>query len=302
MATETKIGWTDATFNPWIGCSKVSPGCLNCYAEKLNERHSWAEWGPDGKRHRTGPDTWKIPAKLNRYSAERVLVECLSCGWRGRIRGHCPNCNTDNRSMTFTRPRLFVASLADWLEESIAINWFCDLLDVIYRCPHVDFQMLTKRPENFYPRMQEAFAEIAECDWPDDEESGLYSWLAKWLEAEPPANVWFGVSVEDVPRKSRIEWLRNTPARIRFLSCEPLLADLGYIDMSDKIDWVIVGGESGKGARPMNINWAYSLQDQCNQEGVPFFMKQIGGEYNKNDKLEQFPPALRVREFPNGKG
>lgn len=237
---DSKISWTDHTFNFVIGCSKVSPGCSNCYADALAQRYGWAKWGPGQPRHRTSAAYWKQPIAWDREAQK-----------------------------TNTRPRIFCASLADWLDDEVPILWFVALLQLIHKTTHLDWLLLTKRPQNWRPRMEAAVA------------TGLQNW--NWLKGEAPENVWIGTSVENQEwADKRIPALLKIPARIRFLSCEPLLGPLDILPQIarvgiTRIDWVIVGGESGPNARPMNLDRARSIRDQCAAAKVPFFFKQVGG-------------------------
>lgn len=260
MGKDSKIEWTHHTFNPWIGCTKVSDGCTHCYAESMENR--WGRsWGPTSPRRRTSKDYWKQPYKWDKEAAEAG-----------------------------ERRRVFCASMAD-VGEDLAdlIEPRRDLSIIIERTPHLDWLLLTKRPEN----MVRLFAR-----W-----NGIGGW---------PQNVWVGTSVENQGRASlRIPELLKIPAHTRFLSCEPLIeaVDLNltqeypdceghYQDARHGLHWVIVGGESGHGARPMSLPWAISLKDQCKKEGIAFFMKQLGGTVDKRGDLESIPEELRVREFP----
>jgi protein gp37 len=227
MAEMTKISWADATFNPWIGCQKVSRGCVHCYAEELmDKRYGRVQWGPTGTRVRTAASNWRQPLRWNR--------QAFAAGERKRV---------------------FCSSLADVFEDRPELDtWRRDLAQLITATPHLDWLLLTKRPEN-------AKQMIYEMWFPD----------AAW-----PKNYWLGTSVED--RKSglpRIDVLRGVPAPLRFLSVEPLVEDIGPIDLSG-IGWVIVGGESGAAASPMHPAWARSVRDQCIAAGVPFLFKQWG--------------------------
>lgn len=277
MAEKSKISWTDHTFNPWMGCTKVSPGCKNCYAETLmDERYGKVKWGPIGPRIRTSAQTWNKVRKWNRGE----WIECASCHWRGewteQKEGACPSCKSlDIKS---ARQRVFVASLADVCEEHLTIKseWHQDLANLVKECTNLDFLFLTKRPENF---------------------NNIYLHV---FDGKLPENLWVGTSVENQESANkRIPALLDIPARVRFLSCEPLLdvVDLFNVEcgedyfnalkddgqrslfgmaLSGKIDWVIAGGESGSGARPVNIDWARLLRDECKQFNVPFHFKQWG--------------------------
>ena len=237
MGENSKIECTDHTFNPWIGCTKVSPGCAHCYAETLNNRMGWTKWGDDGKRVRTSNANWAKPLRWD--------LEASRLG---------------------TRKKVFCASLADWLDHKAPTAWRVDLLELIRKTPYLDWLLLTKRPESWYARMHEAI--------------GAGSILASsWLDGEGPENVWVGTSVENQKvADERIYHLADIPARIRFLSVEPLLSPLDLSawlgDPVPLIHWVIVGGESGPGARPMSDGWVRHIRNQCWAASVPFFFKQ----------------------------
>ena len=273
----SKIEWTDHTFNPWIGCTKVSDGCKNCYAETLmDKRWGKVEWGPAGKRLRTSVANWKNPLAWNKKSE--------------------------------TRAKVFCASLADVFEEKLdqpeMVGWRADLLALIEDTPHLDWLLLTKRPENVMRLVNEARGDVVE---------------------RLPDNVWIGTSVENQEQADlRIPHLLAVPARVRFLSMEPLL---GAVDLNlahqfvpimgdplanslmhqaidDGRGWarcgihqVIVGGESGHGARPMNPNWVRSIRDQCVEADVPFFFKQWG-EWMP---MESGHKRKRIGTFADGK-
>ena len=261
MSENTKIEWCDHTFNPWEGCTKVSAGCKNCYAEARDKR--WhggtaVHWGKGAPRRRTSEGNWKLPLKWNR-EAEASGV----------------------------RPRVFCASLADWLDDEVPIEWLSDLLELIWMTPFLDWLLLTKRPENFDVRMMQV-VDLAEkmgvCDF-------AYAWLGqkedrvlRAVAPEPPENVWIGTTVEDQEQaEKRVPKLLGIPAKVRFLSCEPLLGHVDLVNLDGfnilfdaGIDWVICGGESGHEARPMHVEWARELREQCKAVDVPFLFKQWG--------------------------
>jgi protein gp37 len=230
MSDGTGIEWTDATWNPVRGCTKVSPGCKHCYAETFAER--WR--GTPGHAYEQGFDLRLVPSLLD-------------------------------QPLRWTRPRLvFVNSMSDLFHVGVPVEYVADVFDVMAAASWHTFQVLTKRAD----RMR-AFSVVREGSPVDG-------------NVNPPSgNVWLGVSVEDrkygVPR---IEELRQTVAAVRFLSIEPLLEDLGDVDLSH-IDWAIVGGESGAGARPIDPVWVRRLRDQCSEHGVAFFFKQWGGLQKK---------------------
>lgn len=270
---DSKIEWTDHTFNPWIGCTKVSPGCANCYAEARDQRFAGgAHWGKGAPRRRTSAANWKQPLRWNDTVLRRL------CGMH--------------------RPRVFCASLADWLDDDVPIEWLADLLSLILATPNLDWLLLTKRPENFDRVEQAGYRLEADPKWgelPNDHPAvKLHSWIGDWtILNKAPSNVWIGTTVEDQTRADeRIPHLLKIPAKVRFLSCEPLL---GPVDIEfafpqtdpvllasmvtkpcEGVNWVICGGESGPNARPMHPDWARSLRDQCASAGVPFLFKQWG--------------------------
>ena len=193
------------------------------------------------------------------------------------------------------RPRVFCASLADWLDDEVPIEWLVDLLELIRTTPNLDWQLLTKRPENWAGHIDHAGTSI-------DENKDLYEWIEAWQRGKPPANVWIGTTVENQEyANKRIPVLLTIPARIRFLSCEPLLGALDiaqYLkwgDFTPLVQWVICGGESGRDARSMNPDWSRSLRDQCENAKVPFFMKQMGGE---RKPFPEIPADLAMMAFP----
>lgn len=229
MSIQSHIEWTDATWNPVRGCTKVSPGCKHCYAETFAERFRGVKNHP----YELGFDLRLVPSKLE-------------------------------EPLTWKKPRLvFVNSMSDLFHERVPRDYIRRVAEVMAEANWHTFQVLTKRSE----RMRDLLA------------SEL-----KFVSAQK--HIWWGVSVED--RKHglpRIEHLRQSEAAVRFLSIEPLLEDLGTIDLS-RIDWVIAGGESGHGARPMKKAWVVSIQRQCSRDDVAFFFKQWGGvQKSKNGRL-----------------
>lgn len=239
----SKIEWTHHTFNPWIGCTKVSPGCLHCYAETLMDtRYGRVKWGKGQTRVRTSKDNWRNPLKWNR-EAEGLLE----------------------------RPRVFCASLADWLDHEVPAEWLADLIELITKTPNLDWLLLTKRPQNFEQRM----LDVAKL-----EVHPAVNTVIHWACAgEMPPNVWVGTSAEDQTRwDERMPQLMDIPAMVRFVSAEPLI---GRIHMGEiRPDWLIVGGESGPGSRPMEYEWVKHLRDQCD-DGTAFHFKQWGGVNKK---------------------
>jgi protein gp37 len=220
LSEHSEIEWTDATWNPVRGCTKISPGCAHCYAETFAERFR----GVPGHPYEQGFDLKLVPEKL----AEPLR-------WK--------------------RPRMiFVNSMSDLFHEDVPDDYVHRVVQVMRTANWHTYQVLTKRSERLRDMLRTSLSEAAQ---------------------EP--HVWWGVSVENRRHGlPRVDHLRAAPARTRFLSIEPLLEDLGEINLCG-IHWVIVGGESGAGARPMEKEWVLSLRDQCERVGVPFFFKQWGG-------------------------
>lgn len=197
-------------------------------------------------------------------------------------------------------------SLCDWLDDEVPIEWLADFLKLIHDTPNLDWLLLTKRPENFGP----LFDTLRRLSWTPNRD-----WIDRWHNGDIPHNVWVGASVEDQPRSDeRIPQVLEIPAKLRFLSVEPLLDDVKL--HLPGIDWVIVGGESGPRARPCNIEWIRSVIRQCETAAVPCFVKQVGSnairrgcptsltadllifKHPKGGDPAEWPPDLRVREFP----
>lgn len=260
MAENSAIEWTDHTFNPWEGCQKVGPGCDNCYAETRNARFvpkndpargTAPNWGPGAPRRRTSAANWNKPLQWNRDA------EAFASANGGR------------------KQRVFCASLADVFDNAVDPKWRRDLFDLIARTPALDWLLLTKRIGNVRAMVQD-------CGF-----------------TALPSNVWLGATIVNQAEADRdIHKLLSAPAAVRFLSMEPLLGPVNLswclgrfyekesvFYRSDTpppgreslhIDWVIVGGESGDGARPMHPDWARDLRDQCKAASVPFLFKQWG--------------------------
>jgi protein gp37 len=302
MAENSKIEWCDHTFNPWRGCTKVSPGCANCYAETLSHRNPTVlgEWGKGKPRILASDAMWKQPLKWNKLAP--YFVQCTNCGKRFDQRNPPEDHTCHYKWQIRTRPRVFCASLADWLDIEVPDLWLSRLLELIAATPQLDWLLLTKRPELWPIRMGDMIgssgAHAEDVFWPHEGAMLAEDWVVR---GNPPPNVWIGTSVEDQPRaEERIPQLLSIPARIRFLSCEPLLGpvdlqSLSYIQARTGlksypfkvpqaqrtsvlagIDWIIAGGESGPHARPMHPDWARSLRDQCQAASVPFLFKQWG--------------------------
>lgn len=260
MAKNSKIAWCHHTFNPWIGCSKVHTGCLNCYAEELMaNRYGRVKWGPSGTRSKT--KTWGQPIAWNAEAAKLGV-----------------------------RYKVFCASLADVFEDRPELTvWRTELFQLIDKTPYLDWLLLTKRPENIQQM------------WPD---------------SDYRHNVWCGTSPCDqktsensIDKLGKSRLLYDTA----FLSCEPLVGPIKLRKWLKEawIDWVIVGGESGRNARVCDLNWLYSIDDETNRFNVALFVKQLGSNVvdvngnklitksSKGDDPSEWPNDLVIREFPD---
>jgi protein gp37 len=238
MAENSGIEWTTHTFNPWIGCTRVSAACDNCYAEAWDNRFGGERWGPHAPRTRT--KIWGNPIKWNKQAAGAA-----------------------------ERPRVFVASLADVFDnhKSIEAVWRRELWSLIRQCQNLDFLLLTKRPQNI--------GRFLPDDWRDG-----YS------------NVWLGATVENQTEADRrIPKLVEIPARVHFLSCEPLQGpvnlrpSMGWLG-GNAVNWVIAGGENGPRYRPADPQWFRHLRDQCAAADVPFLFKQWEGRNQREIKAK----------------
>ncbi|MFT4038357.1 MAG: phage Gp37/Gp68 family protein [Thermomicrobiales bacterium] len=272
MGDHSGIQWTDATWNPTTGCTRVSAGCDHCYAFQLHDqRHAAYLAG----RMPDAPPQYHRP-----FSEVQLIPERLSLPLR------------------WTKPRrIFVDSMADLFHSDVPTEFIAEVWAVMTLAPRHTFQVLTKRPQ----RMKRLLTNIA--FWALVAEAALRR-RDQWPKGEklpeigidkPLPNVWLGTSVEDQAAAYRIDWLVRTPAAVRFLSCEPLIGPLDLTpwlweaagpawaghNPSPDLGWVIVGGESGPDYRPLDIDWARSLRDQCVAAGVPYFFKQHGGRTSK---------------------
>lgn len=349
MAENSGIEWTTHTFNPWRGCTKVSAGCAHCYAETLSGRNpkTLGVWGPNGTRVVASEAQWRLPLKWNKAAGER-------------LRSH--GCRQPDGTMGgITRPRVFCASLADVFEDwqgpmvDAAGNVLeerpeCDdllyakarpltmndvrrrLFDLIDATPNLDWLLLTKRPQNIAAMLPPVTCTRCfggPCDSLCPE------------RGRTRHNLWLGTSVENqAAANERIPHLLRTPAAVRFLSVEPLLGLIDFVEVpvgmfgplrpfggtsddTPRIDWVIIGGESGPGARPCNVEWVRSIVGQCKAAAVACFVKQLGASVHKRSiisgnpveplypltlrdrkggDIDEWPFDLRIREFPRPEG
>lgn len=282
MSETTGIKWCDSTVNFWSGCTKVSPGCANCYAETLAGRFdTLGKWGK-GKPRQLHENTFKLAAKLNR----KPII--------------------DDGFLSPHRRRIFSLSLGDWLDPEVPVDWLARMLDTVRQCQDVDWLLCTKRPELWRERLHR----VALTGGIDPATRDLASWASRrevremaraWIEDETyPENIVLLTSVENQEQADkRIPELLRIPAWRRGLSCEPLL---GPVDLSGQsyggywkhvpafagLHWVIVGGESGDKARPCDVGWIRSLRDQCEAAAVPCFVKQLGAvPFAQKTKVEK---------------
>jgi protein gp37 len=330
MGENSGIQWTTHTFNPWVGCQRISPGCEHCYAETYDKRVGGVpknqradpnvpetRWGPRGRRTRTSGSNWRQPLKWD--AAAKAAGE---------------------------RHRVFCSSLADVFEQRAELApWRTDLFELIRSTPHLDWLLLTKRPASILPFIENSIMHARYGTYAAPRlNKPLAQWLEQWVLGSPPANVWLGTTVEDQQRAiERIPALLSVPAVVRFLSMEPLLeaVDLdGAVaspggepcglkcarERGAGIDWIIIGGESGHGARPFELAWARSLLRQARAAGVAPFVKQLGASASDAENglagrslevhpdaavlvsrrlvdpaggdMNEWPADLRVREFP----
>ncbi len=241
MADNSAIEWTDATWNPVTGCTKIGPGCDRCYAERFAERFR----DVPGHPYEQGFDLTLRPERLSQPAR-----------WR--------------------RPRMiFVNSMSDLFHKNVPSGFIDRVFEAMEETDRHVYQVLTKRS------------------------SRLASYVnRRYPDAPAPRHIWLGVSAEDRQRAKRVAHLRRANATIRFVSFEPLLGPIGPVDL-DGIDWAIVGGESGPGARPMHIDWAREMRDRCAAQGVEFFFKQWGGKTSKSggrvldeELHDGFPPGF----------
>jgi len=231
---QTKIEWTEVSWNPSTGCTKISEGCLHCYAEKMTHRLK-----------AMGQEKYKNDFKLTAH--DDSLLEPYS----------------------WNKPRIvFVNSMSDLFHKDMPVSFIKKVFKVMNENPKHIFQVLTKR------------ADILE----------KHSEKLSWSD-----NIWMGVTVESDKHYDRIKSLKNTGAKIKFLSCEPLLSPLSKMNIRG-MDWIIVGGESGPGARPMQKEWVTEIRDKCKAQKVPFFFKQWGGTNKK--KAGSMLDGKKYKEFP----
>ena len=300
MSEQTKIEWADSTVNFWSGCTKVSAGCAHCYAETLSNRFpSFGRWGA-GQPRKHHPSAIVTLEKLNRRSLK------------------------ENR-----RRRVFINSMADWLDPEVPTDWLAELLRAIRACPALDFILCTKRPEQFHPRMEAVWARR---DFNDPAKGVALAWSNNAQAGTnddgtpmflPPSNVVVLASVENQEMADeRIPALLEIPAPVHGLSCEPLLGplDISQWLVSDydraavnhqliepldgfkhkKLRWIILGGESGQDARPCNVSWIHEIL--WNSDACPMFVKQLGSNPVVNTSADFESIATKPLKLKHSKG
>lgn len=317
MSDQTHIQWTDATWNVFGGCSKVSAGCANCYA--VGQAHRMA--GNPNARIR------------DRYAGLTRITAAGAVQWSGQLRLHE---DMLPRPLSWRKPRrIFVNSLSDTFHEDVPDEWIDRVLGIIVRTPQHTYQLLTKRPDRmaaYFARLDTPRGHHEACfsGDPHNRNWELHGAIVRLRNGQPLPNVWLGTSVEDQrAAETRIPHLLRCPAAVRFLSVEPLL---GPVDLDSvwpgglpcpgpdiyvpSLHLVIAGGESGHNARPCHISWLRDLRDQCRTAGVPFFLKQLGSQPRslptdcgdgsgrqltdrKGGDMREWPADLRVREMPS---
>ena len=281
----SKIEWTNETWNPIIGCSKISEGCKNCYAEKMAYRLACME----------------LSNHEHQYNYANVVGNGMNRGWNGKT--HCQEHQLEKPLKRKKPTMYFVCSMGDLFHESVPFEWIDKVFDIMEDCPQHTFQVLTKRPII------------------------MYEYMKRYGVGAMADNIWLGVTAENQEQANkRIPVLLQIPAKVRFVSVEPMLEEilfwndwleqpsypsdrlkgiayavkyLAWAEWKCGIDWVICGGESGTNARPMHPDWVRNLKDQCESANVPFFFKQGSQNNWKNFKdFDYFPEDLKIRQIP----
>lgn len=307
MSEQTKIAWCDSTLNFWEGCTKVSAGCTNCYAEARDKRFTGGKLWGKGAPRRKSKSAVKDALRYNKLPW--ICNDCGKAFPAGTVQfdGDC-NCQPRSfRGQTkFHRRRIFSLSLGDWLDDEVPIEWLAEMLDTIRQCDQVIWILCTKRPENWYDRVSLAASHMEAIG-----NEQCAEWLDAWTDCldmpergDIPQNIILLTSVENQEAADkRIPKLLRIPAACRGLSMEPLL---GAVDLCKwllpsiedvqavysgeepayrPLNWLIIGGESGANARPCNVDWIRSIVQQGKAAGVATFVKQLGA----NPKLTEYP-------------
>lgn len=283
----TKIPWTDETWNPAIGCTKVSAGCQNCYAEKMMYRQVCM----GAARHLKDPDS-----NEDAWIAYSDVMNEDTHGWNGAVSLRYSQLD---KPLHWRKPRMiFVCSMGDLFHEAVPFEFIDEVVQVILACYQHTFQIPTKRPEMVLKYVEYMRQRL----------SKLYRRGEDW---QWPSNVWLGVTCENQKAADeRIPILLQIPAAVRFVSVEPMLekvnvASWGWRNtiegLQPRIDWVIVGCESGSKRRECKIGWVRDLVNQCKDANVPVFVKQLSIKGNVSHDMSEWPEDLRIREYPKRK-
>lgn len=347
MSEKTKIQWCDSTINFWEGCTKVSAGCANCYAEARDKRFTGGKLWGKGAPRRKSKSAVKDALAFNRKPWVCECGNALSHKEASAVGMVCAKDCHGGNPVPFHRRRIFSLSLGDWLDPEVPIEWLAEMLDTIRQCDQVTWILCTKRPELWEVSMTLAIGSALRREAHGKE---FNDWLSAWTRGNAPNNVCALASIEGPDQTPRIDDLLSIPARWRGVSMEPLLgsvdltpwlqapsgktggfnpggmrvvgADLGY----PKLDWIIIGGESGPDSRPCNVEWIRSLVAQGKAAGVETFVKQLGAnaqtanctcgrsrdvncphcagkmtlKHPKGGDPAEWPEDLRVQEWPKG--
>ncbi len=304
MGNITKIEWCDATWNPVVGCAPVSPGCANCYASALSVRWGKGKYGVNRERTLASEATLRLPYKLNQKRWTRP-------------------------------PRLFTASLSDVFDIAWPVEGHMRLLQSINVCKNVNFILVTKRPENWRAVLERVTSLLTACPVPVLTVIESFRLAQSWLDGKAPDNVCVMASVENQEYADRrIPNLLRIPARWHGLSLEPLLERVEFdgnrlewlapfhehdasLNLTPRLDWLVIGGESGPKSRPCNVDWIRALVQQGKEAGAAVFVKQLGSlptepsglenfvmsvdlKHRKGNDPSEWPEDLRIREWPEG--
>lgn len=318
MSEKTKIQWCDSTVNLWSGCTKVDLDCKNCYAETLSARgmtvgkgedarKTLGEWGKD-KPRQLHESAFELAVKLNKKpwicDVCGVSVATPLDSATGHIGSECFNHN-----IKYHRRRIFSLSLGDWLDDEVPVEWLARMLKTVFECSDVTWILLTKRPELFRVRLEQV---ASWCNGQKVSEVWRFlAWICDWVNGNPPRGIWILTSVgHQKAVDERVPELLKIPAVVHGLSVEPLTESVSLEPWISRphnhtfanpkpelpgfpnIDWVIVGGESGKRARPCNVEWIRSVVQQCKAVGTACFVKQLGA-----DPVFKVPPGLTREEY-----
>lgn len=257
MSETTQISYADHTWSPWRGCEYVSPGCANCYAATLAKRCGLDCYGKGKPRIKT--KDWKKPRRWNKQAALSMCGDCDPC-----VAGHPGQCAVGGY-----HPRVFV-SLCDPFDDAVPIEWLADFLQLIYDTPNLTWLLLTKRPENWKPRWRELMIGTVTTR----------AMARHWLEWNGPPNVWLGVTCENQElADKRIPLLMDIPAKVRWISFEPLLGPIMPPTLRDGTWWSVIGGESGAKHRPCDPRWITCLADHFKADQVPIWIKQDSARF-----------------------